>query len=291
MDLVIVSQLIIQFFVFSVLGWMMEVTLKFIELHRFVNRGFLIGPYCPIYGWGVVLITLIVGSAAGFNGGLLITLVYGFVVCGLLEYFTSWYMEKLFHARWWDYSQMPFNINGRVCLQNLILFAVASAVIIKFIDPLFFAAVNHLSPFLTKIFAVIIVVVMGADYSISHVLMDKVKKEIDGQTGDSTEEISIMVHNLLKDKNLFIRRIYSSYPHFQARPMHLVKRFKEAKAEFKAARKRTRELIKKTAKIDKYIDKAEQTKLYTLLNEAKEKQALALQKLKNEENRFFIRKK
>lgn len=101
----LVCQLIILFFIFSVVGWMIEVTLKYIQYHRFINRGFMIGPYCPIYGSGVVAITVCVGGLVGVTGSVGDTFLAGFVICGALEYFTSWYMEKLFHARWWDYSK------------------------------------------------------------------------------------------------------------------------------------------------------------------------------------------
>ena len=65
MNWTLLCQLIILYFVFSCLGWMMEVTLKYIQYHRFINRGFLIGPYCPIYGCGVVLVTVLVGGFIG----------------------------------------------------------------------------------------------------------------------------------------------------------------------------------------------------------------------------------
>lgn len=69
MNWTLLCQLIVLYFVFSVLGWMMEVTLKYIQYHRFINRGFLIGPYCPIYGSGVVLVTVLVGGLVGIRGG------------------------------------------------------------------------------------------------------------------------------------------------------------------------------------------------------------------------------
>ena len=99
-----VCRFVVVFFLFAVAGWCMEVTLKFIQFHRFINRGFLIGPYCPIYGWGAVIVTLSVGGLFGQEGSYAEVFLAGLVICGALEYFTSWYMEKMFHARWWDYS-------------------------------------------------------------------------------------------------------------------------------------------------------------------------------------------
>ena len=84
------------FFVSAVLGWMMEVTAKLIQFHRFINRGFLIGPYCPIYGVGSVLITALLSR---YSKDPVTVFIMAMVVCGTLEYLTSYLMEKLFHAR------------------------------------------------------------------------------------------------------------------------------------------------------------------------------------------------
>ena len=81
----LVCQLIILFFIFSVVGWMIEVTLKYIQYHRFINRGFMIGPYCPIYGSGVVAITVCVGGLVGVTGSVGDTFLAGFVICGALS--------------------------------------------------------------------------------------------------------------------------------------------------------------------------------------------------------------
>ena len=98
----------------------MEVTLQFINKKRFVNRGFLIGPICPIYGYGVLLILLLVGN----KGDILAVFLKSILICSLIEYFTSYFMEKLFKARWWDYSKRKFNLNGRVCLGTAIPFGI-----------------------------------------------------------------------------------------------------------------------------------------------------------------------
>ena len=92
-----IAELIVLFFCYSVAGWCMEVILKYIQFHRFINRGFLIGPYCPIYGSGAVVVTVLVGGLIG-NASYIVTFLASFVLCGVLEYFVSWYMEKMFHG-------------------------------------------------------------------------------------------------------------------------------------------------------------------------------------------------
>lgn len=249
MNWTLLCQLIVLYFVFSVLGWMMEVTLKYIQYHRFINRGFLIGPYCPIYGSGVVLVTVLVGGLVGIRGGTPGEIfLAGFFICGGLEYFISWYMEKAFHARWWDYSQKPMNLNGRVWIGNLMLFGLASVVIVVWIDPVYFRLIEKLPLFWLHFAAIAIVTLLVSDCVVSHVMMDIVRREIDAQEGDSTEEISRRVHELLRDRNLFLRRIHQAYPELQAHPRAMMERLKQARRDFKDAQRRTKDLLNEQAR-------------------------------------------
>ena len=238
--MLLISQLVILFFIFAILGWIMEVVLKYIKFHRFINRGFLIGPYCPIYGAGVVVVTVLVGGLIGYTGTIVETFFAGFVICGALEYFTSWYMEKLFHARWWDYSQKPMNLNGRIWIGNLILFGLASVAIVKGIAPRYFMWIANFNSTLIKIIALIIVIVILCDAIVSHFMFNIVKNEIDNTQGDDTEEISNQVHILLKDRNLLIRRIHEAYPYLEARPLRLTKHLKQVKQDIHRIKKELR---------------------------------------------------
>lgn len=236
-------EFVIMAFIFSILGWIMEVTLKYIQYHRFIDRGFLIGPYCPIYGFGVVGVTILVGGLIGWKGTILETFMAGFVICGFLEYMTSFYMEKMFHARWWDYSTKPMNLNGRIWIGNLILFGIASVVIVRFIAPHYFEFIDRIDPVILSVLAWIILIFMSTDYVLSHILMNIVKKEIDNTAGDNTEEISLRMHELLKNRSLLQRRIYQAYPDFKAIPQDLKERYKQAKKEYKEARKELKSVL------------------------------------------------
>ena len=118
--------------IYSVIGWVYESTICSIGHRKLINRGFLNGPYCPIYGTGAVLVLLVLGKIQNP----VVLFFAGAVVTCSLEYFTSWLMEKLFHARWWDYSKRKFNIGGRVCLIGAVVFGACSVVLIKFLHPL-----------------------------------------------------------------------------------------------------------------------------------------------------------
>ena len=109
----------LSFIFYSFIGWLYESALvTYVQKRTFINRGFFLGPYCPIYGAGAVFCYLLLKDISNP----IILFIMAAIVCCTLEYFTSYVMEKLFHARWWDYSNLPFNINGRVCLAGAILF-------------------------------------------------------------------------------------------------------------------------------------------------------------------------
>ena len=239
-----ICQLVLLFFTFSCLGWLMEVALKFIQYRRFINRGFLIGPYCPIYGWGVVAVTVLVGGMIGREGTVIEIFWAGVVLCGALEYFTSWYMETLFHARWWDYSQKPMNLHGRIWIGNLLLFGAASVVIVCWIDPVFFSLVEKLSPFWLRFLAAAVALILISDYAASHVLMNLVRREIDTQEGDNTEEISSRVRALLRDRNLLLRRIEQAYPDLRTQPRWLTAQLRRARREYRAANRRVADILR-----------------------------------------------
>ena len=119
----LVSNLILTFFIFSFGGWLFEGAISLIRDHELVNRGFFCGPYCPIYGEGAMLFLLL----THWTDRPLELFFFGGLFACVLEYLTSWIMEKIYKARWWDYSNWPFNINGRVCLYGFLVFGLFSA--------------------------------------------------------------------------------------------------------------------------------------------------------------------
>lgn len=117
---------------YSFLGWVYESIVVSVQERRPINRGFLMGPICPIYGVGAVGGAL---ALSQLHNPVALFLV-GALLASVLEYLTSWVMEKLFDARWWDYSQFRFNINGRVCLLGAVIFGVFAVVVVRWTQPL-----------------------------------------------------------------------------------------------------------------------------------------------------------
>ena len=126
------------FMIYSCLGWIYETLLCTLKSGKWENRGFLYGPICPIYGVGSVIIILIMEQTRQTSLALEVWQYFLISVCGsaALEYGTAWGMEKLFHARWWDYSDLPLNLHGRISLFTSLGFGVAGLLIVYRIAPL-----------------------------------------------------------------------------------------------------------------------------------------------------------
>lgn len=127
-----ISSLTFLFFSFSTAGWLWEMFLHIIIDGRFINRGVLFGPWLPIYGCGSLLILL---ALKRWRDQPFSTLGLTILLCGCLEYFSGLFLETFFHARWWDYSDMLFNIQGRVCLEGLVIFGLGGLFLIYLAAP------------------------------------------------------------------------------------------------------------------------------------------------------------
>ena len=129
-----------SFFAASFVGWLLEVAYAAVTAKKFVNRGFLNGPFCPIYGVGVVLMD---GALGRFQNTAII-LLGSFVLGAALEFVAGFLMEKIFRQKWWDYSNRPHNFKGYICLEYSIVWAVAGAVAVRVLLPLLGRAVRRL---------------------------------------------------------------------------------------------------------------------------------------------------
>ncbi len=223
--------LILLFFSYAFIGWCIEVTLKYFQFHRFINRGFLTGPWLPIYGSGAVLITIAVKGAAPLESSIGTTFVLSFLLCGLLEYLTSYFLEKRFHARWWDYSQKPMNLHGRVWIGNLILFGLGGVLIVNLINPLLERVSRHLSLPAQEVLALSLSAIFIADYVMSHFVLKLVKTGVEGSKADNTEEISREVKLLLRDRSVFYRRFAEAYPEVIYKTERITARIDAIRAE------------------------------------------------------------
>ena len=120
------------FFIYAFLGWCTEVSYAALVTGKFVNRGFLNGPVCPVYGFGVVIV---LAGLSPLEDNLLLLFLGSLVLTSALEWLTGFVLEKLFHQRWWDYSDQPFNLSGYVCLRFSVAWGFACLFVLKLLHP------------------------------------------------------------------------------------------------------------------------------------------------------------
>ena len=196
------------FIVYSIAGWLLEITVGLLQKHRFVNRGFLIGPICPIYGTGALLITFCLSP---LHNPIVIFLA-SVLICATLEYSTSVIMEKLFHVRWWDYSDRPFNLNGRICLEALIVFGIGGTLVTLIFSPALYHILSSLPDVALYALALIFVVALLADAFLSLYLIKGFRVTVGIAAKDATIEISERVHDLIMAKGKLSRRLLKAFP-------------------------------------------------------------------------------
>ena len=298
--------IILLFFIYGFAGWCMEVALKYRQFHRFINRGFLTGPLLPIYGSGTVLITLVVGNLSSVESGPVMTFSLSFVICGLVEYLTSLVLEKIFHARWWDYSQKPMNLHGRVWIGNLILFGLAGIGIIHISNPVLYRFLDLFTLRTREIVAAVLLVILFADFVVSYFVLKLVKVGIDSSEADNTEEISKEVRQLLTNRSYFHKRFSEAYPEVVYKTDRVQARIAAVKAETERLRAEAeRNLDEKAGKVAAKLEPVHriradligmQDELIELLyneqsasDEIKELKAEVDQQKKRLENHAFIR--
>ena len=205
--------LFLLFLMYSFTGWAIEVIGKLIEKGKFVNRGFLVGPYCPIYGVGCISMILLLNRYINdpFTLFIMSILLFSF-----LEYFTSYFMEKIFHARWWDYSKRKFNINGRICLETLLPFGIMGCLILYIVNPAFLNIYEKMPNIALHIICGILLAVYITDNIISGKIISNLK-EISVSVKDNTEEISKKVKKIITQKSGLHRRLVEAFPNIKAK--------------------------------------------------------------------------
>ncbi len=207
-----VSMFFILFMIYAFCGWLMEVIVTIIHDHKLVNRGFLIGPYCPIYGYGFLLLYFLLNR---YLSDPIILFIMAILICSILEYLTSLILEKIFNARWWDYSNRKFNINGRICITNMIAFGVLGCLILYIINPFFIKTLSYIPNLILNILAIILFIIYMTDNIISINIIKSFKGELKEAEKDQTEEISKKIKSILSQKSILHKRLVKAFPHIK----------------------------------------------------------------------------
>ena len=181
-----IDEAVVYFFIYAFVGWVYETILVSVREKRWANRGFLMGPICPIYGAGGLFFALI---------GSRLSIPWTFLVCmvssAALEYATGFALEKLFHASWWDYSDMPLNLHGYICLPASLLFGTMGVVVAHLIHPVLAVPMGYIPAWVISIAALLLVGITSADITVTvSTLSDYLDKlvEIDRAINQAIDE-------------------------------------------------------------------------------------------------------
>lgn len=233
--------LFLFFLVYSFIGYLIEVCFCSYHAKKLVlNRGFLIGPYLPIYGISVVLMYYLLQKYANDPIALF---VMACIICSMVEYFTSLILEKIFKVRWWDYSQMRFHIDGRICLSNSIMFGIGSLILFYVINPFVLSVFALLSPIILMILSSILFLLFLSDLVLSISVLVKLKVSSRSfASKDVSEEITQLRNEKLKKNSFLFNRLLNAFPKISGKN---VDRYVEIKKKVNEFRKRIKETKKK----------------------------------------------
>lgn len=217
----IVRDYFLIFMFYAIIGWIMEVIYAFATKGKLYNRGFLIGPYCPIYGVGCLLIILLLSGYKEHPVGMFVLAI---IIASILEYFTSFIMEKLFKARWWDYSKTKYNIDGRVCADTMIPFGIIALIVMYIINPFVTKIVDSIPDKTLTLVAIIFAAIFIADLITSFNVVNNFKKTIKkASLEDRTDDINKYIRDVLFDRSILYRRLLKAFPNRRA----IIKKLKD----------------------------------------------------------------
>ncbi len=245
---------------YSFLGWLCESIYCSVPAKRFINRGFLNGPFCPVYGIGALLV---IGLLHPIGKNIILIFLCGALITTLLEYITGFLLEKLFHTKWWDYSKKKIQLHGRICLQNSLLFGLLCVVLMVVIHPLGQDLLSQIPDSVQCVIAGILMIYFVADTVISihtilqfngklrqlHSLLDeieekrqtlrerlqyKVGQKLDTDTRERIEKLIQKKKELEKNTKLLQRRLISAFP--TMRPLRHTEQFLRIKREIERRR-------------------------------------------------------
>ena len=221
------------FLIYSCTGWCLEVIFAAATTGQLVNRGFLNGPVCPIYGFGMVIVLF---TLTPLQDSVLLLYIGGVILPSALELVGGWALYKLYHTRWWDYSDFPFNIGGYICLEFSLLWGVGTLVVMRIVHPVVAGLVDMVPPFVGFVVMCVLYAVYAADVVVTAFAASGLAKTLDAmeQLADSIHAVSDAMTQLLgtttlnADQKLDEQRL----------------QFKLAAAEAREAAKRASEIAK-----------------------------------------------
>ena len=184
------------FLIYSCTGWCLEVIFAAATTGQLVNRGFLNGPVCPIYGFGMIIVLF---TLTPLQDSVLLLYIGGVILPSALELVGGWALYKLYHTRWWDYSDFPFNIGGYICLEFSLLWGVGTLVVMRIVHPVVAGLVDMVPPFVGFVVMCVLYAVYAADVVVTAFAASGLAKTLDAmeQLADSIHAVSDAMTQLL----------------------------------------------------------------------------------------------
>ncbi len=218
--------LIIYFTIYSILGWICECIYCAAIDKVWVNRGFLNGPVCPVYGFGAMFVILLLQR---FKSNIILLFIMAVIVTTAIEYITAVILENAFHLKWWDYSNYKFNYKGRICVLNSTLFGLLSLFLIEILQPFVVEKVSLIPYTYAVILTLIIIVIFAIDFTFTVSSLVDLNKMLDKinqisielrKLGLSMEKLNDIEYNkvfskLKHDRVNFKNKFEESYNHFK----------------------------------------------------------------------------
>lgn len=242
------------FLIYSCTGWCLEVIFAAATTGQLVNRGFLNGPVCPIYGFGMIIVLF---ALTPLQDSVLLLYIGGVILPSALELVGGWALYKLYHTRWWDYSDFPFNIGGYICLQFSLLWGVGTLVVMRIVHPVVAGLVDMIPPFIGLVVMCVLYAVYAADVVVTAFAASGLAQTLDAmeQLADSIHAVSDAMTQLLgttalnADQNLDEQRLQLKLAAAEAREAAPEKRaLRETLAAVRAKTDEAREAAKLAAK-------------------------------------------
>lgn len=188
-----IIKIMAYFIIYSFFGWVMESILKTYLQKKPVNSGFLYGPFCPIYGFGAIIMFLFLKD---FRDHILLLFIISFFILSIWEYVVGWLLEKVFHTTYWDYTENRFNIKGRVCLMNSLFWGFLGVVFTRYIHPFFMEKIDLIPQNILIYVTTIIAFSMLVDGIISAIKVSNLKEKL-----ENLKELSSIIKEKIEELN------------------------------------------------------------------------------------------
>ena len=226
------------YFAFSVLGWIWESIYCTIKERKWQNRGFLYGPLCPIYGFGSIVALfvydlILLGTVPKLSWWMI--LLAGFFFSMILEYPTSYILEKKFHARWWDYSDLPLNINGRTSVPTSIGFGIGAIIIMNYLIPSYEKILVIIPATIISVLCIVFVALHSSDFTLTVSNLTNFQRNIDEIEKSFQDKMTEEVDKIFEKNGKLYGSTLSRIASFKMKESHnliaakLIKKLRDAR--------------------------------------------------------------